>query len=182
MTESMFEHSLAALLLVARAGDIGSTYLATPRLVLEANPVARRLGWPFAVATLLIALIPYYNTALGVLALVPSLLVASRNFGSIWMMRGLGEERMLALQVEVAQRRPFPEAMMFVMAESAFLALAAGVLMVFSGGSRRWASLYALGMLLWAFALMVHRTAHLRRIYRLARSTSQSLTGVRAAA
>jgi hypothetical protein len=83
VSQTEFEHSLAALILVARIGDIASTYLATPRLVLEANPIARRLGWPFALLTLLLALAPYYNTAAGVLVLVPSLLVASRNCGSI---------------------------------------------------------------------------------------------------
>jgi hypothetical protein len=163
-----FEHSLAALILVARIGDITSTYLATPHLVLEANPIARRLGWPFALLTLLLALIPYYNTAAGVVVLVPSLLVASRNFGSIWLVRGLGEDRMLALQLEAARRRRFSEAFLGVLAESGFLALAAAILMALSGRSRG-ASLFALGILVWAIALLVHRTAHLRRIFRLAR-------------
>ncbi len=160
---------MAALLLFARLGDIGSTYLATPRLVLEANPIARRLGWPFALLTLLLALVPYLNTAAGVLVLVPSLLVASRNFGSIWLVRGLGEDRMLALQVEAARRRRFSEAFLCGLAESGFLALAAVLLMVLSGGSRRPAFLFALGVLAWAIALLVHRTAYLRRVFRLAR-------------
>lgn len=168
VSQAGFEHSLAALILVARVGDIASTYLATPRLVLEANPIARRLGWPFALLTLLLALAPYYNTAAGVLVLVPSLLVASRNFGSIWLVRGLGEDRMLAIQVEAARRRRFSEAFLCVLAESGFLALAAAVLMALSGQSRG-ASIFGLGILVWAIALLIHRTAHLRRIFRLAR-------------
>ena len=168
MTQTAFEHSLAALVLIARLGDIGSTYLATPRLVLEANPIARRLGWPFALLTLLLALVPYYNVSAGVVVLVPSLLVASRNFGSIWLVRGLGEDRMLALQLEAARRRRFSEAFLCGLAESGFLALAAAVLMALSGRSRG-ASLFGLGILVWAIALLVHRTAHLRRIFRLAR-------------
>ena len=166
-----FEHSLAALILVARVGDIASTYLATPRLVLEANPIARRLGWPFALLTLLLALIPYYNAAAGVVVLVPSLLVASRNFGSIWLVRGLGEDRMLELQLEAARRGRVSEAFLCVLAESGFLALASAVLMALSERSRG-ASLFGLGILVWAIALLVHRTAHLRRIFRLAREAS----------
>jgi hypothetical protein len=174
VSQAAFEHSLAALVLVARLGDIGSTYLATPRLVLEANPIARRLGWPFALLTLLLAFVPYYNTAAGVLVLVPSLLVASRNFGSIWLVRALGEDRMLALQVEAARRRRFSEAFLCGLAESGFLALAAALLMILSGGARRWAFVFALGVLVWAIALLVHRTAHLRRIFRLAREAAPS--------
>lgn len=169
ITQAAFEHALAILIFVARLGDIGSTYLATPRLVLEANPIVRRLGWPFALLTVVLAFVPYYNLAAGVIVLVPSLLVASRNFGSIWMMRALGEQRMLALQIEAARRRSFREAFLCCLAEAAFLTLAAAVLMVLSGGPRRWAFLFGLGVLAYAIAILVHRTAYLRRIFRLAR-------------
>jgi hypothetical protein len=174
MTQAAAEHLFAGLLLVARVGDIGSTYLATPRLVLEANPVARRLGWPFALLTLLLALIPYYNLSAAVVVLVPSLLVSSRNFGSIWMIRALGEERMLALQVEAARRNQFSEAVLYGVAESVFMAGAALFLMLLEGRSSAPGVLFALGMLVWAIALLVHRTAHLRRVYGLAQSSSAS--------
>ena len=167
-SQAAFEHFLAGLILLARLGDLGSTYLATPRLVLEANPIVRRLRWPFGLLTLLLAVVPYFNTAAAVLVLVPSLLVASRNFGYVWMMRGLGEDRMLALQVEVARRRRFSEAFAYVCAEAGFLAVAAGLLMFFTEEPRSWPYVFALGVLIWAVALLVHRTAHLRRIFRMA--------------
>jgi hypothetical protein len=47
-------HTIAFLLLLARLGDIGSTYLATPNLKLEANVLARRFKWPFAWLTVLL--------------------------------------------------------------------------------------------------------------------------------
>ena len=72
-----FEHVLCALILLGRVGDVGTTYLATPTLRLEANPIMRKLGWRFAVLTLLLCLIPYYSTALGVMVVVPSLMVSS---------------------------------------------------------------------------------------------------------
>ena len=37
------------LLVAARGMDFLSTWIATPRLVLEANPLARRLGWRWAI-------------------------------------------------------------------------------------------------------------------------------------
>src|SRR5262249_19699539 len=55
-----FQHVLALLILIGRVGDIGSTYLATPRLTLEANPFVRRLRWPFGVVSLGLCLVPYY--------------------------------------------------------------------------------------------------------------------------
>jgi hypothetical protein len=167
-SQAAFEHFLAALILFARLGDVGSTYLATPRLLLEANPIVRRLRWPFALLTLALALTPYFSTTAAVLLLVPSLLVASRNFGYVWMIRGLGEDRMLALQIEVASRRRFSEALLYVFAEAGFLALAAGLLIFFTEGQHSWPYVFALGVLIWTAALLVHRTAHLRRLFRMA--------------
>lgn len=91
MTPTMTEHVIAGLLLLARMGDIGSTYLATPQLLLEANPVARRLRWPFAVATLFVALLPYWMLSAGIMVLAASLLVTASNFGKVWLMRTMGE-------------------------------------------------------------------------------------------
>ena len=56
-----FTHVLFVLLLVARLGDVGTTFLATPRLRLEANPIARKFGWPFALLTLGVCFLPYYS-------------------------------------------------------------------------------------------------------------------------
>jgi hypothetical protein len=84
---------LLALLAFARGMDFLSTWIATPNLVLEGNPLAKKLGWKWGVA---------FNVPLiGVLALSPlsaivvataSVLVAARNFQSAWLMRSLGEE------------------------------------------------------------------------------------------
>lgn len=48
------ERLLCALILISRLGDIGSTYLITPKLKLEANPILRKLGWWFAIASVLV--------------------------------------------------------------------------------------------------------------------------------
>jgi hypothetical protein len=46
-TYQQLPHVIAFLLLIARLGDVGSTYLLSPTLKLEANPIMRRLRWPF---------------------------------------------------------------------------------------------------------------------------------------
>src|SRR5437867_966894 len=85
------EHLLCVVILLSRLGDIGSTYLITPKLKLEANPIARKLGWGFAVATLLLCFVPYYSTALGIIVLIPSLMVSAANASKIWFVRAYGE-------------------------------------------------------------------------------------------
>ena len=65
------EHLIALLVLVSRIGDVGTTYLITPTLKLEANPIARKLRWPFAIATLALAFLPYWSVPLALIVLVP---------------------------------------------------------------------------------------------------------------
>jgi hypothetical protein len=84
---------MLALLLVARGADFLSTWIATPRLVLEGNPVARKLGWKWGTfvnlaVCLLCATIPVAS----VVIITTSLLVAARNFQSAWLMHSMGEE------------------------------------------------------------------------------------------
>jgi len=87
---------------LARACDLGSTYLATPRLVLEGNPIARRLGWRFGIPVNIalsagFALWPLLAISLS----STSLLVAARNLQSAWIMRSLGE---VGYRIWISQR------------------------------------------------------------------------------
>jgi hypothetical protein len=66
-----FDTVLAILILIGRLGDIVSTYLVSPTLALEANPIVRRLGWRFAIATIVVAGIPYFDVSAGVMVAVP---------------------------------------------------------------------------------------------------------------
>ena len=83
-----------ALLLFARGMDFLSTWIATPNLVLEANPIARKLGWRIGLVVNAIVCGVFALWALpAIVVATTSLLVASRNFQSAWLMRALGEER-----------------------------------------------------------------------------------------
>lgn len=84
---------LLVLLLTARGADFLSTWIATPRLSLEANPVARRLGWRGGLIlnlTLCFLLATWPMPA--VVVATTSVLVASRNLQSAWLSRSMGEE------------------------------------------------------------------------------------------
>jgi hypothetical protein len=80
------------LLTLGRGADFLSTYIATPNLVLEANPVARKLGWRggIAVNVIVCALCAAWPLPAIVIA-TTSVLVAARNFQSAWLMRAAGE-------------------------------------------------------------------------------------------
>src|SRR5690242_5109760 len=116
-------HILGFLILVGRAGDLLSTWLATPKLKLEANPIVRRLGWRFAVLTLLFCLIPYYNAALGVAAVVFNFVVCFSNFGKVWLMRTMGESEYDALLCSLARRSTRSGALVPFLTAQGFLAL-----------------------------------------------------------
>lgn len=83
---------LLGVVLLARGADFFSTWIATPHLVLEANPLARALGWRWGmlvnlVLALLVALWPLPSVILA----TSSLLVAARNLQSAWLARTMGE-------------------------------------------------------------------------------------------
>lgn len=83
-----------AILIFARGMDFLSTWIATPNLKLEANPIARKLGWRGG-AVLNLALC--FGFALwplpAIVIITSSVLVAARNFQSAWLMRLLGEDQ-----------------------------------------------------------------------------------------
>jgi hypothetical protein len=101
--------TLAIIILISRLADIGSTYLASPNLELESNGVIRRFRWPFAILTLFVFIIPYWDIGSGIVILVASLLVATSNSSKIWLIRAMGETEYYALMVRMAARaKPVP--------------------------------------------------------------------------
>lgn len=161
-----WEHTLAIVLLLARFGDLASTYLATPTLRLEANPLARKFGWPFAWLTLLVCFVPYYNTSLAVIAITVSLFATASNLSRAWIIRALGEAEYLnVLQRAAAASRP-REAIAFILASSGAFALAGVVLLVISGGPGEWPFWFAVGIIAYAYAMAMFGVVFVRRLYR----------------
>lgn len=79
---------------VARSADLLSTWIATPRLELEGNPLARRLGWRGGVLlNLLVVPVIACWPMLAVSLTTTSSLVAARNLQQAWLMRTMGEGR-----------------------------------------------------------------------------------------
>lgn len=81
-----------ALLLFARGMDFLSTWVATPNLLLEGNPLARKLGWKWgAVANLVLCFAFAFWPLTAIIVMTAGLLVAAHNFRSAWLMRTMGE-------------------------------------------------------------------------------------------
>lgn len=81
-----------ALLLFARGMDMLSTRIGTPNLVLEGNPISKRLGWRGGLIVNLVFCVGVAVWPLpAILLSTMSALVAARNFQEAWLMRAMGE-------------------------------------------------------------------------------------------
>jgi hypothetical protein len=81
-----------ALLLFARGMDFLSTWVATPNLVLEGNPLARKLGWKWgALVNLVLCFAFAFWPLTAIIVVTAGLLVAAHNFHAAWLMRTMGE-------------------------------------------------------------------------------------------
>lgn len=82
-----------ALLLFSRGMDFLSTWVATPNLALEGNPLAKWMGWRGGIIFNLVfcAVVSIWPLP-AIMVSAMSLLVAARNFQNAWMMRSMGEE------------------------------------------------------------------------------------------
>jgi hypothetical protein len=116
---------MLGILVFARGMDFLSTWIATPHLVLEGNPLAKWLGWKWgAVVNALFcgafALLPLPALVLS----TTSVLVAARNFQQAWLMRSLGEELYRDWHVARLQETRMP---MFIFCLFGQTALTAGL-------------------------------------------------------
>jgi len=95
---------MLALLLFSRGMDFLSTWVATPNLVLEGNPIAKKLGWKWGllVNVAVVFLLAMWPVA-AIVVSTASVMVAARNFQSAWLMRTLGEHSYRDWHVERVQ-------------------------------------------------------------------------------
>jgi hypothetical protein len=121
------------LLVFARGMDFLSTWIATPNLVLEANPLAKKLGWRWGIVVNLAICAGF---ALWVLAAViistTSVLVAARNFQSAWLMRSLGEEQYRHWVAQRLEATPFSLYLFCLFAQTLLIAGVGAALTCFS--------------------------------------------------
>ena len=124
---------MLAVLLFARGMDFLSTWVATPRLLLEGNPVAKLMGWKVGglVNLVLCATFAFwYLTA--IIISTTSLLVAARNFQNAWLMRTLGEEGYREWFLDKMQQTSLPVYFLCLLGQTLLTALIGVALVIFS--------------------------------------------------
>ena len=124
------------MLLLSRGADFLSTWIATPNMVLEGNPLAKMLGWKWGA---------FINFVLcGVFAAWPlaaivigttSVLVAARNFQAAWLMRSLGEENYRDWYVEQLRQTGLRLYLFCLLSQTLLTASVGVALMYFTGDS-----------------------------------------------
>src|SRR3954454_9952968 len=124
---------MLAFLLVSRGMDMLSTWVATPNLVLEGNPIAKLLGWRWLLPINLVFCVGLAAWPLpGIMLSTMSLLVSARNFQSAWLMRTLGEESYRRWHIERIQETRVTLYLFCVLGETVPFAAVGAAIVFFS--------------------------------------------------
>lgn len=124
---------LLALLLFARGADLFSTWVATPTLELEANPIARALGWRGGIVVNFLAAVAIAALPLAAISIATtSLLVASRNLQAAWLVRAVGEHAYRDWIAARYRETPPGVFLLLLLLHTGFIAFIGGGLMLFS--------------------------------------------------
>jgi hypothetical protein len=121
------------LLLIARGMDFLSTWLATPNLVLEGNPLAKKLGWKWgALLNLAICVAFAFWPLTAIIVITAGLLVAAHNFHSAWLMRSMGEDAYREWYSERLSQTRLPLYLVCLLGETLLTGAIGGALVLFS--------------------------------------------------
>lgn len=143
------------LLLVARGMDFLSTWVATPNMVLEGNPLAKKLGWRWGIPLNLALCFAFAFWPLPAIVIsTTSVLVAARNFQSAWLMRSLGEQIYRDWHIERVQETSITLYLFCLFAQTALTAGVGGAIIYFTNWEREPVAL-AIGLGIVAYALAV---------------------------
>jgi hypothetical protein len=156
-----------ALLAFARGTDFLSTWVATPHLVLEGNPIAKWLGWKWGALVNVVLVLSLAAWPLSAIVVsTASVLVAARNFQSAWLMRSMGEE---AYRDWYGQRMSDARITLYLscLAGNTLLTAAVGVALITFSTARDYVMLVPLGIgmgiIAYAVAVIVYTLLSLWR-------------------
>jgi hypothetical protein len=137
---------MVAILLFARGTDFLSTWVATPHLVLEGNPIAKWLGWKWGavVNVVLVASLAMWPLS-AIIVSTASVLVAARNFQSAWLMRSMGEDAYRDWYVQRASETRIT-LYLFCLAGNTLLTALVGTALIFFSGARDYVLIVPMGI------------------------------------
>jgi len=150
-----YVHVIAGLAVCSRIADVWTTWLVTPTLKLEANSLARRFGWPYALLTILVGFVAYLSPTLGVIVLTTSFMVAASNASKILTAKALGEDELAAMSQRVTLATPPWPGLLYMVLPGIFIGVLGGTLLFFYPLATQWGYYFGLGMLTYALAVFI---------------------------
>ena len=165
-------YGLMFVLLVASRGmDFLSTWIATPNMILEGNPIAKKLGWRWGIPLNVALCFGFAFWPLPAIVIsTTSVLVAARNFQSAWLMRSLGEQMYRDWHIERVQETSVTLYLFCLFAQTALTA-GVGAAVIYFSDWRLVPLAIGLGIVAYAIAVAFYT---LLGIWRLRRSTIQA--------
>jgi len=165
---------MVLLLAFARGMDFLSTWVATPNLVLEGNPIAKKLGWRWGgLLNVAICVGMAFWPATAIAVGTMSVLVAARNFQQAWLMRSMGEDHYRDWHVARIQETRVT-LYLFCLAGNTLLTAAVGVGVMYFGRTVIALSI-GMGIVGYAVAVLFYTTLAVWRLRRVSRRQAQRL-------
>jgi len=169
---------MLAILVFSRGTDFFSTWVATPHLVLEGNPIAKWLGWRWGtvVNVALVTTLALWPLS-AIVVSTASVLVAARNFQSAWLMRSMGED---AYRDWYVQRMAETRITLYLLclAGNTLLTAAVGMALVVFSVTRDYVSVVpmgiGMGIIAYAVAVIIYTLLSVWRSRRRRRYTHQA--------
>jgi hypothetical protein len=159
------------LLLVSRGMDFLSTWVATPNMVLEGNPLAKKLGFRWGIPLNFGLCFAFAFWPLPAIVIsTTSVLVAARNFQSAWLMRSLGEHPYRDWHVERVQETSVTLYLFCLFAQTALTAGVGAAVIYFTWEHEPVVLAIGLGIIAYALAVAFYT---LLGIVRLRRATKE---------
>ena len=164
-----------ALLVFSRGMDFLSTWIATPNLVLEGNPLAKKLGWKWGLALNVVMVVALALWPLSAIVVATaSVLVAARNFQSAWLMHSLGEDAYREWHVQRV-RETRVTLYLICLAGNTLLTAGVGAVLVYFSRMRLVPFGIGMGMVAYAIAVAFYTLLAVWRIHRAAKREARHL-------
>jgi len=169
------------LLFLSRGMDFLSTWVATPNMVLEGNPIAKKLGWRWGIPLNLAMCLGFAFWPLPAIVIsTTSVLVAARNFQSAWLMRSLGEQLYRDWHVERVQETSVTLYLFCLFAQTLLTAGVGAGIIYFSNWERERVPVplaIGLGIIAYAMAVAFYTLLGVVRMRRTTKSDERRFQG-----
>jgi hypothetical protein len=164
-----------ALLVFSRGMDFLSTWIATPNLVLEGNPLAKKLGWRWGLLlnVAMVVVLALWPLSAIVVA-TASVLVAARNFQSAWLMHSLGEDAYRNWYVQRV-RETRVTLYLLCLAGNTLLTAGVGAVLIYFSRMRLVPFAVGMGMVAYSLAVAFYTLLAVWRIHRAAKREARRL-------